>query len=41
VACVHQVSYVDFWRAPQTQAGVPTGVPELVQLESSRLDPVS
>jgi len=37
VACVHQVSYLDFWRTPQTQ----TGVPELVQLETSRLDPVS
>ncbi len=26
VACVHQVSYIDFWRSPQTLAG--TGVPD-------------
>jgi len=34
VACVHQVSYVDFWRAPQTigSAGVPQTDDSLVQL---------
>ncbi len=32
VSCVHQVSYMDFWRAPQTaQASVDTG--QLVQIE--------
>lgn len=41
VACVHQVSYMDFWRVPQTLAGVPDAVPELVQLETSRFDPIS
>jgi MoaA/NifB/PqqE/SkfB family radical SAM enzyme len=32
VSCVHQISYIDFWRAPQTLRPVPT--PEgLVQIE--------
>ncbi len=36
VSCVHQVSYMDFWRAPQTiQAAPPpkVEVPELVQIK--------
>ncbi len=41
VACVHQVSYMDFWRAPQrlTPSGQPAldgGTPDLVQLETSK-----
>jgi len=39
VSCVHQISTVDFWRAPQTlppaNTGVP-GAPPLVQIESIR-----
>ncbi len=30
VACVHQISYIDFWRGPQDLAPLPSG--ELVQL---------
>ncbi|HLI63484.1 MAG TPA: radical SAM protein [Terriglobales bacterium] len=35
VSCVHQVSYMDHWRAPQTlrQPQTPLGVGELVQIE--------
>jgi MoaA/NifB/PqqE/SkfB family radical SAM enzyme len=35
VSCVHQVSYMDFWRSPQTIQPEPakTEVPELVQLK--------
>jgi MoaA/NifB/PqqE/SkfB family radical SAM enzyme len=34
VACVHQISYVDFWRAPQTlnPAGMPQANDRLVQI---------
>ncbi|HWB95501.1 MAG TPA: radical SAM protein [Bryobacteraceae bacterium] len=35
VACVHQISYMDFWRAPQTITSRPEGQPEsdhLVQI---------
>ena len=34
VACVHQISYVDFWRAPQTldAAGMPQTGDRLVQI---------
>jgi hypothetical protein len=34
VACVHQISYVDFWRAPQTlnAAGMPQADDSLVQI---------
>ncbi len=38
VACVHQVSYMDFWRAPQR---LEPAIPELVQLDASRFDPIS
>jgi hypothetical protein len=31
VSCVHQVSYIDFWRAPQQPSEVKT--PELVQIQ--------
>ncbi len=39
VSCVHQVSYMDFWRAPQTlrpspNAESPAGDPNLVQIET-------
>jgi hypothetical protein len=38
VSCVHQVSYFDFWRAPQTiraeQGRVDARQPELVRIES-------
>jgi MoaA/NifB/PqqE/SkfB family radical SAM enzyme len=34
VSCVHQVSYMDFWRAPQTRPVVqPQTVPALVQIQ--------
>jgi MoaA/NifB/PqqE/SkfB family radical SAM enzyme len=33
VSCVHQVSYLDFWRAPQNRQAPPAGVPGLVQIE--------
>jgi len=41
VACAHQVSYIDFWRAPQwlTPSGQPSldgAAPDLVQLETSK-----
>ncbi len=33
VACVHQISYMDFWRAPQTiSSGVPEETERLVQI---------
>src|SRR5271156_3576294 len=36
VSCVHQISTVDFWRAPQTlEAGTPSSSPALVQLSGS------
>jgi MoaA/NifB/PqqE/SkfB family radical SAM enzyme len=38
VACVHQVSYMDFWRSPQTLTAPDRGLPgkqELVQIASS------
>jgi len=39
VSCVHQVSYMDFWRAPQTlqpapNVEPPAGDPDLVQIET-------
>lgn len=38
VSCVHQVSYMDFWRAPQSKAfeevGQPTPAPGLVDVQS-------
>ena len=37
VSCVHQISYIDFWRHPQTSAPVPpstTDAGELVQIQS-------
>jgi MoaA/NifB/PqqE/SkfB family radical SAM enzyme len=35
VSCVHQVSFIDFWRAPQTRQSPPTAVDQgqLVQIE--------
>jgi MoaA/NifB/PqqE/SkfB family radical SAM enzyme len=37
VSCVHQISYMDFWRDPQTIAGAapPEGSERLVQIQSS------
>src|SRR5579864_1531217 len=36
VSCVHQISTIDFWRAPQTlEAGNPSSSPALVQLSGS------
>ncbi len=38
VSCVHQVSYVDFWRAPQSsEQGCPRGVAAAEQVRQSRL----
>jgi hypothetical protein len=36
VSCVHQVSYIDFWRAPQTLQPQPRSgdVAELIQIQS-------
>jgi MoaA/NifB/PqqE/SkfB family radical SAM enzyme len=36
VSCVHQISYMDFWRDPQTIAGAPSseGSDRLVQIQS-------
>jgi hypothetical protein len=33
VSCVHQVSTIDFWRAPQSRQPAAARVPDLVQLE--------
>ena len=34
ISCVHQISYVDFWRDPQTiESTVPAEAPELVQIK--------
>jgi hypothetical protein len=36
VSCVHQISYLDFWRAPQTSPQVPpstSGAGDLVQIQ--------
>ncbi|PSH05017.1 MAG: radical SAM protein [Acidobacteria bacterium] len=34
VSCVHQVSYIDFWRSPQSLQSQPRDVGELVQIQS-------
>jgi len=37
VSCVHQISYFDFWRHPQTIAStMPADNPQLIQIESER-----
>jgi MoaA/NifB/PqqE/SkfB family radical SAM enzyme len=36
VSCVHRVSYLDSWRAPQRQATPLEAAPSLVQIESAR-----
>jgi MoaA/NifB/PqqE/SkfB family radical SAM enzyme len=38
VSCVHQISYIDFWRDPQTikSAGPAETKPDLVQIEAKR-----
>ena len=34
ISCVHQISYMDFWRDPQTiESTVPAETPELVQIQ--------
>lgn len=33
VSCVHQISYIDHWRAPQHSTGQPVEASELVQIE--------
>lgn len=33
VSCVHQISYIDHWRAPQSRQPANARVPELVQIE--------
>ncbi len=33
VSCVHQISYIDHWRAPQSGVGKPVGENELVQIK--------
>jgi MoaA/NifB/PqqE/SkfB family radical SAM enzyme len=36
ISCVHQISYVDFWRDPQTiEAAAPVEAPQLVQIKSA------
>jgi len=36
VSCVHQISYMDFWRDPQTiSSTVPEDSSSLVQIQSS------
>jgi MoaA/NifB/PqqE/SkfB family radical SAM enzyme len=37
VACVHQISYIDFWRAPQTAAASPMPQSEVDQPDAERL----
>jgi hypothetical protein len=37
VSCVHQISYIDFWRSPQTAPAIPSSHEEsrqLVQIET-------
>jgi hypothetical protein len=34
VSCVHQVSYIDHWRTPQTNTISPGSAPGLVQIQS-------
>ena len=33
VSCVHQVSYIDHWRAPQTSSITPGGAHGLVNIQ--------
>jgi hypothetical protein len=39
IGCVHRISYIDHWRAPQTSTISPgghgTGEPQLVQIQQS------
>ena len=35
VACAQQVSYIDFWRAPQTVRTIPAALPGLVRIETA------
>jgi hypothetical protein len=36
VSCVHQISYMDFWRDPQTiSSTVPDSTDSLVQIQSN------